>query len=219
MSMLVALVLSAFLQKAPSPAPAAKAPAPPTAILGQWESAVRNKGGVGNILEFFPDGRVTQISAAMGDTTYEVHGEWLRTFYTDEETGEVREADIKLEFEGSDRFLEKGEDGTEQSSSERVGTAPRHAPTPVVGEWCSVFMELLTQYRQFTPDGKLYVRMPAVTLRGTYRVDGDQLTVEIFGQPPGQYPYRIENGQLMIKARDGTDRVYKRTECTLLKGY
>lgn len=224
MSMLVILALSAILQTAtpvpPSAPPvAAKAPAPPAAILGQWESAVRNKGGVGNILEFFPDGRVTQISAAMGDTTYEVHGEWLRTFYTDEETGEVRESDIKLEFEGGDRFLEKGEDGTEQGSSDRVGSAPPRASSPLVGEWCSIFMELLTQYRQFTPDGKLYVRMPAVTLRGTYRVDGDQLTVEIFGQPPGRYPYRIENGQLMIKGRDGTDRVYKRTECTLLRGY
>ena len=222
MSMLVTLALSALLQNAAPAtpaAPSAKAPTPPSAILGQWESAVRNKGGVGNILEFFPDGRVTQISAAMGDTTYEVHGEWLRTFYTDEETGEVRESDIKLEFEGSDRFLEKGEDGTEQSSSERVGAGPPRNASPVVGDWCSVFMELLTQYRQFTPDGKLYVRMPAVTLRGTYRVDGDMLTVEIFGQPPGRYPYKIENGQLMIQARDGTDRVYKRTECTLLKGY
>jgi len=80
-------------------------------------------------------------------------------------------------------------------------------------------MELLTQYRQFTPDGKLFVRMPAVTLRGTYKVDGDKLTVAIFGQPPGTYPFRIEGGQLIIKSRDGTDRVYKRTECTLLKGY
>jgi len=61
--------------------------------------------------------------------------------------------------------------------------------------------------------------MPAVTLRGTYKVEGDKLTVAIFGQPPGTYPFRIEGGQLIIKSRDGTDRVYKRTECTLLKGY
>jgi hypothetical protein len=208
------IVLFALLQGAPPVA----APPPPAAILGQWESAVRNKGGVGNILEFYPDGRVTQISAAMGDTTYEVNGEWLRTFYTDETTGEVRESALKVEFEGSDRFAEKGEDGAEQSWSERVGTAPRRG-SPLVGEWCSIFMELLTQYRQFTPDGKLFIRMPAVTLRGTYKVEGDQLTVEIFGQPPGKYPYRIENGQLKIQGRDGSERVYKRTECTLLKGY
>ena len=213
-SLHLAIVLSALMQSAPAPASP-----PPAAILGQWESAVRNKGGVGNILEFLSDGRVTQISAAMGDTTYEVSGEWLRTFYTDETTGETRESELKVEFEGSDRFAEKGEDGTEQGSSERIGPSAPRTGSPLVGEWCSVFMELLTQYRQFTPDGKLFVRMPAVTLRGTYKVDGDKLTVAIFGQPPGTCPFRIEGGQLIIKSRDGADRVYKRTECTLLKGY
>lgn len=211
MSNLLALALAAFLQ-------AAAPPAPPASILGQWESAVRNKGGIGNILEFLPDGRVTQISAAMGDTTYEVQGEWLRTFYTDEATGQVRESEVILEFEGGDRFAEKGADGEAQGYSDRIGRAVPGA-SPIVGEWCSLFLDMLTNYRQFTPDGKLFVRMPIVTLRGTWKVEGGELTVEIFGQPPGRYPYRIENGQLFIKSRDGSDRVYKRTESTLLKGY
>lgn len=211
MSNLLALALAALLQ-------AASPSAPPAAILGQWESAVRNKGGIGNILEFLPDGRVTQISAAMGDTTYEVHGEWLRTFYTDEATGQVRESEVILEFEGGDRFAEKGADGEAQGYSDRIGRAVPGA-SPIVGEWCSLFLDMLTNYRQFTPDGKLFVRMPIVTLRGTYKVEGGELTVEIFGQPPGRYPYRIENGQLFIKSRDGSDRVYKRSESTLLKGY
>ncbi len=211
MSNLLALALAASLQAA-SPA------SPPASILGQWESAVRNKGGIGNILEFLPDGRVTQISAAMGDTTYEVQGEWLRTFYTDEATGQVRESEVILEFEGGDRFAEKGADGEAQGYSDRIGRAVPGA-SPIVGEWCSLFLDMLTNYRQFTPDGKLFVRMPIVTLRGTWKVEGGELTVEIFGQPPGKYPYRIENGQLFIKSRDGSDRVYKRTESTLLKGY
>ncbi len=210
-SLPLALVLAAYLQAAP-------APPPPAALLGQWESAVRNKGGVGNILEFLPDGRVTQISAAMGDTTYEIDGEWLRTFYTDEATGQVRESDLILEFEGSDRFAEKGADGEAQGYSDRIGSAVPGA-SPVVGQWCSLFLDMLTNYRQFTADGKLFVRMPIVTLRGTYRVEGTDLTVEIFGQPPGRYPFRIEDGLLKIKSRDGTDRVYKRTESTLLQGY
>ncbi len=210
-SLSLALLLSAFLQAAP-------APPPPAAILGQWESAVRNKGGIGNILEFLPDGRVTQISAAMGDTTYEVSGEWLRTFYTDEDTGQVRESELMLEFEGSDRFAEKGADGEAQGYSDRIGSSTPGA-SPLVGQWCSLFLDMLTNYRQFTADGKLFVRMPIVTLRGTYRVQGGELTVEIFGQPPGRYPFRIENGQLFIKSRDGSDRVYKRSESTLLKGY
>ncbi len=206
----LALALVAFLQAAPA--------APPPALLGQWESAVRNKGGIGNILEFLPDGRVTQISAAMSDTTYEVQGEWLRTFYTDEATGQVRESDEIVEFEGGDRFVEKGADGEAQGYSDRVG-APVAGASPLVGQWCSLFLDMLTNYRQFTAGGKLFIRMPIVTLRGTYAVEGGDLTVAIFGQPPSRYPFRIENGQLFIKGRDGSDRVYKRTESTLLQGY
>lgn len=191
---------------------------PPAAILGQWESAVRQKGGIGNILEFLPDGRVTQISAAMGDTTYKLQGEWLQTFYTDEATGEVRESELIVDFEGGDRFSEKGSDGESQGYSERIG-APVKGASPLVGQWCSLFLDMLTNYRQFTRDGKLFVRMPIVTLRGTYKAEGADLTVEIFGQPPGRYPYRIENGQLVIKSRDGSERIYKRSESTLLKGY
>jgi len=210
MSLSLALLLAASLQAA--------RPAPPPAILGQWESVARNKGGIGNILEFLPDGHVTQISAAMGDTTYEVQGEWLKTLYTDEETGQVRESELILEFEGSDRFAEKGADGEAQGYSDRIGASMRGA-SPIVGEWCSLFLDMLTNYRQFTRDGKLFVRMPIVTLRGTYEVEGGDLTVAIFGQPPGRYPFRIENGQLFIKGRDGSDRVYKRSESSLLKGY
>jgi hypothetical protein len=56
-------------------------------------------------------------------------------------------------------------------------------------------------------------------LRGTYTVAGDTLEVNIPGQPPGRYPFRIEEGRLVIKNRDGAERIYKRSASTLLKGY
>ena len=199
-------------------AQAAAPTAPAAALLGQWESAVRNKGGIGNILEFKADGTVTQISAAMGDSTYAVEGEWLRSYWTDEATGKVNELDTILEFRGSDLFAEKGEDGTEQSYSERIGNATPGA-SPIVGQWCSILLETLTNYRQFLPDGRVCIRMPITVLRGRYGVEGGTLDVHIDGQPPGQYPFRFENGQLVIKSRSGEDRAYKRTDCTLLKGY
>ena len=152
----------------------------------------------------------------MGDSTYAVDGEWLRTFWKDEATGKVNESDVVLEFRGSDVFAEKGEDGAEQGYSERIGSPARGAG-PLIGEWCSLVLDTLTNYRQFTTDGKMFVRMPIVTLRGKYSVTGDTLTVQIEGQPQGQYPVRLENGQLIIKNRDGSDRPYKRTECTLLQ--
>lgn len=200
---------------------ALSAPAPSGAsspIVGQWESVARNKGGIGNIIEFGADGTVTQISAAMSDATYQLQGEWLRLFYTDEATGKVNESDTLVELQGSDRFVEKAEDGTEQSWSERIG-ARASETSPLTGTWCSVFLDTLTSYKEFTATGKAFTRMPFVVLRGTYGVEGSDLTVRILGQPEGKYPFRIENGQLLIKNKEGIERAYKRSECKLLRGY
>lgn len=208
---LLAITLHGLVQVAP-------APVNDRAVLGQWESAVRNKGGIGNILEFRPDGKVTQISGMMSDATWALEGDWLRTVYTNEETGKLQESDVRVEFQGLDVFVEKDENGNEQSYSERIGDAVPGA-SPLVGEWCSLFLDTLTSYRQFTADGQMFVRLPVTTLRGSWQADGTTLSVQIDGQPPGRYPYRFENGQLAIKSRDGSDRIYKRSPSTLLKGY
>src|SRR5262249_12770208 len=185
---------------------------------GQWESAIRNEGGMGNILEFSPDGRVTQISAMMSDATWAIQGEWLKTTYTNEESGKLQDSLVKIEYQGFDRFVEKDENDTEQGYSERIGNRPP-SDQPLVGEWCSLFLDTLTTYRQFTSDRRLFVRLPVTVRRGTYTVSGDTLEVNIPGQPLGHYPFRIEEGRLVIKNRDGAERIYKRSPSTLLKGY
>src|SRR5262245_38161697 len=187
-------------------------------VAGQWESAIRNKGGIGNILDFSSDGRVTQISAMMSDATWSLQGEWLKTVYTNEETGKLQESQIRIEYEGADRFVEKDENDAQQGYSERIGDRSSN-DQPLVGSWCSLFLDTLTTYRQFTSDGRLFVRLPVTVLRGTYKVEGDALQVDISGQPPGKYPFRMEDGRLVIKNRDGAERVYKRSPSTLLKGY
>ena len=210
--MLLACSLALALVARPTPTPA-----PGAAILGQWESAERTPEGVGNILEFYADGRVTQISASMADATYSVQADRLRTFWKDPATGKVSEVETQIEFEGSDRFLEKGDEASGENWSERVGGPPRKG-SPLIGQWCSLFLETLTTYREFTPD-RMYNRLPVVTLRGRYSISGDTLRVEMQAQPPGEYPFRLENGLLVIKSRSGSEKRYKRPETSLLKGY
>lgn len=208
---LVPLLVLALAAK-PTPTPAPNAP-----LLGQWESAVRTPEGVGNILEFYPDGRVTQISASMAEADYRLVGDRLITTWKDLATGKMSEVETHVEFEGPDRFLEKSDDNSGDTWSERIGPAPR-AGSPLVGKWCFLFLETLTSYREFTND-RMYNRLPVVTLRGRYAVAGDRLTVTMQGQPPGEYPFRFENGELVIKSRGGEDRRYKRPETTLFEGY
>jgi len=206
------LVLVLALAGKPAPTPPAG-----SALVGQWESAVRTPEGVGNILQFYPDGRVTQISASMAEADYRLVGDRLITTWKDLATGRISDVETQVEFEGPNRFLEKSDDNSGDSWSERIGTAPRQG-SPIVGRWCFLFLETLTSYREFTKD-KMYNRLPVVTLRGRYEVAGDKLTVTMQGQPPGEYPFRLEGNELVIKSRNGEDRRYKRPETTLLEGY
>jgi len=210
--MLLTVILALALGVKPTPTPA-----PNAALLGQWESVARTPEGVGNILEFYPDGRVTQISASMAEADYRVQDDRLITTWKDPATGKVSEVETHVEFEGSAKFLEKSDDGSGDTWSDRVGDAPRSG-SPLVGRWCFLFLETLTSYREFTPT-RMYNRLPVVVLRGRYSVAGDTLTVVMQDQPSGEYPYRIENGLLLIRSRNGAEKQYKRPETTLLKGY
>jgi hypothetical protein len=212
--MFLAAVLALVLDAKPTPTPAPKVA---SALLGQWESVSRTPEGVGNILEFHPDGRVTQISASMAEADYRVQGDRLITTWKDPATGRISEVETQVEFEGSGKFLEKSDDDSGNTWSDRIGEAPR-AGSPLVGKWCFLFLETLTSYREFTKD-RMYNRLPVVTLRGRYSVSGDVLTVTMQDQPPGAYPFRIENGLLVIKSRDGAERQYRRPETSLLEGY
>jgi len=210
---LVAAMIFALLGK-PAPTPT---PAPGAALIGQWESSERTKEGIGNILEFYPDGRVTQISASMAEAGYMVQDDQLLTFWKDPATGRMSEVETLIDFEGNNRFLEKGDEASGESWSDRVGTAPRSG-SPLIGQWCSLFLETLTTYREFTRD-RMYNRLPVVVLRGRYSAVGESLKVDMQGQPPGEYPYRLDNGELVIKSRSGAEKRYKRPETSLLKGY
>jgi hypothetical protein len=213
---MLSLLLASLLSLAPGAKPT-PTPAPNVALVGQWESVARTPEGVGNILEFHSDGRVTQISCSMAEADYRVQGDRLITTWKDLATGKVSEVETHVEFEGNRKFLEKSDDNSGDTWSDRIGEAPREG-SPLVGQWCFLFLESLTSYREFTKD-RMYNRLPVVTLRGRYSVAGDVLTVTMQDQPPGEYPFRIENGLLVIKSRNGAEKQYKRPETSLLKGY
>ena len=159
-------MLLAALALLPLGNPTAPATTPPAELLGQWESADRTAEGVGNILEFRADGRVTQISASMAEADYRLVDDRLITTWKDLATGKISEVETHVEFEGSNRFLEKSDTADAADSwSERVGPSASFAGSPLVGQWCGNFLELLPSFREFK-DGRMYNRLPVVVLRG-----------------------------------------------------
>ena len=212
-------MLLAALALLPLGNPTAPATTPPAELLGQWESADRTAEGVGNILEFRADGRVTQISASMAEADYRLVDDRLITTWKDRATGKISEVETHVEFEGSNRFLEKSDTADAADSwSERVGPSASFAGSPLVGQWCAIFLEMLPMYREFK-GSRMYNRLPVVVIRGRYGVDGGILNVTMQEQPPGNYPFRFENGNLFIKSRNGSEKKYRRPETSLLSGY
>ena len=210
--LLVPILVFAFVA-APTPTPS-----PNASLLGQWESAERTAEGVGNILEFHADGHVTQISASMAEADYRLVGDRLITTWKDLATGKASEVETQVNFEGNNRFLEKSDiDNSGDTWSERVGAAPAKG-SPLTGQWCSIFLETLPAYREFK-GGKMYNRLPVVVLRGRYSVDGSVLNVTMQDQPLGNYPFRFEDGNLLIKSRNGSEKKYRRPATSLLSGY
>jgi hypothetical protein len=209
------LLASLFLVLFGAPTTSASTPA---TLLGQWESADRTAEGVGNILEFRADGHVTQISASMAEADYRLVDDRLITTWKDLATGKMSEVETQVDFEGNNRFLEKSDiDNSGDTWSERVGAAPAKG-SPLTGQWCSIFLETLPAYREFK-GSRMYNRLPVVVLRGQYSVDGGTMTVTMQGQPSGSYPFRLEDGNLIIKNRNGTEKKYRRPETSLLSGY
>ena len=89
--LLVPLLVLALAGK-PTPTPSANAP-----LVGQWESVARTPEGVGNVLQFYPDGRVTQISASMAEAAYRLEGDRLITTWTDPATGKTADVETHVD--------------------------------------------------------------------------------------------------------------------------
>lgn len=186
-------------------------------LPGEWESEERSPGGVGELVEFRSDGTVRQVSAAMGDATYRLDGDWLLTFWKDRESGKVSTLANRVELEGLE-LLQKDEEGNLVARMSRESGPVPNAP-PISGRWCAEDGPGLTTFTEFTPAGKMYVRLPIRVLTGRYWLSGtDQLAVELEGSTRREFQFHVAENLLMVTPKGGTEKKFRRAESTLLRG-
>ncbi|MGH9318124.1 MAG: hypothetical protein ACRD1P_13580 [Thermoanaerobaculia bacterium] len=200
-----AFILSAFL---PSTGPTSP-------ILGQWESAERSAGGRGEIVEFRPDGSFLQMVAAMGDATFEVRGDGLLTFWKDNATGKTFVIENRIDFEG-DVLLQKDDQGNLLDSLQRIARG-RGSDPPLVGKWCSESLPGVATLREFTRDGKMFIRLLITAAHGRFRISGDTLTTDSDRSPSRTFRFRVENDLLTVIPAGSPEKKFKRAETTLLQ--
>jgi hypothetical protein len=205
--LLSGLLLSAAILLAP----------PISSVVGQWESVERSRGGIGNIVEFRPDGTVSQLSAAMGDAIYRVEGSWLVTSWKDPESGKSSETVSEISFEG-DALIEKAGEGENASETRmsRVGQGPKGRP-PIVGKWCYEYLPGVNALREFTEDGRMFWRLPLRPSRGRYISAGDTLSIEMEGSEGKAFTYKVEGELLTLTSKDGGgEQHFRKAQSTLL---
>jgi hypothetical protein len=168
---------------------------------------------VGEVIEFRADGTARQVSAAMGDATYQLKDEWLLTFWKDRATGKVSVLANRVELEGEE-LLQKDEQGNLVSRMRRAGPA---GPQLLAGIWCSEDGPGLTTYTEFTAAGDMFIRLPIRELYGRYWLSGDQLAVELEGSSRKEFQFKVAADVLTVTPAGGTAREFRRARATSLK--
>ncbi len=169
---------------------------------------------MGEWIEFRADGTARQVSAAMGDATYELKEDWLLTYWKDRTTGKVSILANRVELEG-DELLQKDEQGNLVSRMRRAG-APQTA-SPVAGLWCSEDGPGLTTFTEFTSGGDMFIRLSIREVSGRYWLSGDQLAVELEGSSRREFQFRVEKDSLTVTPPGGSAREFRRARATLLR--
>ena len=195
--------------------PPAAAPAAPGSLIGSWESVDRTAGGVGEYVEFKPDGTMVQISAAMGDARYRLDGDSLLTFWTDRATGKVSVLANRVELEG-EALVQRDEQGNLVNRMERSRSRGKSAP--LAGIWCSDDGPGLTTLTEFTEDGRMFVRLPIRSLPGRYWLSGDSLAVELQGSDRREFKYQVKGDEFTIVVPSSSEKRFRRVETSLLAG-
>ena len=184
-------------------------------LVGSWESVERSAGGVGELIEFRADGTANQISAAMGDATYQLSGEWLITSWKDRTTGKVSVLTSQVALEG-DELLQKDEQGNLVARLTRAGRGA--AGSPLAGTWCSEDGPGLATLTEFTPAGDMFIRLPIRALSGRYWLSGtDQLAVELEGSQRREFQYKVAGDVLTVTPPGGTAKEFRKTRTALLQ--
>jgi hypothetical protein len=184
-------------------------------VVGRWESVDRSPGGVGEAIEFRADGTAYQVSAAMGDATYEIKDDWLITSWKDRETGKISMLANHVELEGNE-MLQKDEQGNLVSRLERQSAAG--SGPAIAGVWCGEDGPGLTTLTEFTPAGEMFIRLPIRALSGRYWLSGaDQLAVELEGSTRREFQFQVAGDVLTVTPKGGTAKEFRRARTSLLK--
>ena len=188
----------------------AQAADPPPLLIGRWESVVRSTGGIGQVIEFRPDGTMTQWTAVLVELTYQVHGPLLLTLYRHPRSGATETQAAGIRFEGDVMIQKDPQAGGETRLTRKRAGGPQDAP--IVGVWSTPHETGQTAFLLYTSDGRVVFRLPIRADRGRWSASGDQLTLASGPSSSVTVRYAVQGDRLVLIDSLGKQIVYTRAE-------
>jgi len=201
------LVAALVCLGAPEPARAAD---PPPPLIGRWESVVRSTGGIGQVIEFRPDGTMTQWTAVLVELTYQVHGSLLLTLYRHPGSGATETQAAGIRFDGDAMIQKDPQTGSETRLTRKRAGGPQDAP--IVGVWSTLHETGQTAFLLYASDGRVVFRLPIRADRGRWSASDDQLTLASGPSSSTTVRFDVQGDRLVLIDGLGKRIVYTRAE-------
>ncbi len=171
---------------------------------------MRSTGGIGQVIEFRPDGTMTQWTAVLVELTYQVHGPLLLTLYRHPRSGATETQAAGIRFEGDVMIQKDPQAGGETRLTRKRAGGPQDAP--IVGVWSTPHETGQTAFLLYTSDGRVVFRLPIRADRGRWSASGDQLTLASGPSSSVTVRYAVQGDRLVLIDSLGKQIVYTRAE-------
>lgn len=178
-------------------------------LVGLWETRDTSQGGIGHTVEFRPDGSYVEATTVIVNAVYRISGDRLivRESASDLEEDEAAQG-FRFEIQG-DKLLQMYPGKTIEKK--RLGKAEEGVPA-IVGTWRHRHYTGATAFERFTPDGRLFLRLPMTSSAGCYKIAGDRIAFEGPRHKKKDVTFEASSGELVFKDSRKSAAVYTRDE-------
>jgi hypothetical protein len=180
-------------------------------LLGRWETVARSTGGLGQVLEFRPDGSMTQWVAVLVELTYQVHGPLLLSYYRHPGSGATETQAAGIRFEGDVMIQRDPQSGRETRLTRKRTGGPQDMP--IVGVWTTPHETGQTAFLLYSADGRMLFRLPIRAERGgRWSAAGDQLTMSLGPSTATSVRYAVQGDRLVLFDSQSRQTQFTRAE-------
>lgn len=175
-------------------------------VAGIWSAQVRSKGGLGFQWTFSEGGEAALTFGALVDFKYAIEGSRIRmtNAFDPNARGEPVNEDFVIAGDTMTQ-TQAGSPGAEKTLR-RIG-APYADADPIIGEWTYPHPTGPAAFARYSREGILQLSVPFRTMKGTYRLNGAVLEVDLQGGPRTEFDVKREDRTLVLTERGGKHKV------------